>query len=58
VRGGIIRSFPSAGGLSTCHHKWVLLDAEQEQPWPEQAGLDEGLLSLPPLRSPLYGESL
>ena len=24
------------GGLMTCHHKWVLLDAEQEQPWVDQ----------------------
>jgi len=24
------------GGLSTCHHKWVLLDAEQTQPWLDQ----------------------
>ena len=24
------------GGLLTCHHKWVLLDAEQEQPWTDQ----------------------
>lgn len=25
-----------AGGLATCHHGWSLLDAEQEQPWPNQ----------------------
>jgi hypothetical protein len=24
------------GGLLTCHHKWVLLDTEQEQPWTDQ----------------------
>jgi hypothetical protein len=24
------------GGLLTCHHKWVLLDAEQQQPWTDQ----------------------
>ena len=25
-----------AGGLQVCKHKWSLLDAEQEQPWPDQ----------------------
>ena len=25
-----------AGGLSTCHHGWHLLDADQEVPWPDQ----------------------
>ena len=24
------------GGLSTCHHGWHLLDADQEVPWPDQ----------------------
>jgi len=24
------------GGLETCHHGWILLDAEQEQPWTDQ----------------------
>jgi len=24
------------GGLLTCHHKWVLLDDEQDQPWKNQ----------------------
>ena len=24
------------GGLSTCHHKWILLDKDQDQPWPDQ----------------------
>jgi len=25
-----------AGGLSSCHHGWLLLDAEQQVPWQEQ----------------------
>jgi hypothetical protein len=29
-----IRSY--TGGLLSCHHRWVLLDAEQEQPWQDQ----------------------
>jgi hypothetical protein len=24
------------GGLQVCKHKWSLLDADQEQPWPDQ----------------------
>jgi hypothetical protein len=24
------------GGLSTCHHAWILLDKDQEVPWKDQ----------------------
>jgi hypothetical protein len=31
-----LTSVADVGGLSTCHHGWHLLDADQEVPWQDQ----------------------